>query len=118
MPDESLRLGWIGVGRMGQALAGRLLDAGQDLTIYNRTRSKVEALEQRGAKVVDSPAKLADRDLVFTMVAADDDFKEVVLGPNGLLSNSAVVPRLIVDSTTISANAAEIVRSAAAERGV
>lgn len=117
MRGESLRLGWIGAGRMGQALAGRLIDEGQDLTIYNRTRSKVEALAQRGAKIADSPAELADRDLVFTMVAADDDFKEVVLGPDGLLSNPDVAPRLLVDSTTISAAAAEVVRVAAAERG-
>jgi 3-hydroxyisobutyrate dehydrogenase len=115
--NGGLTLGWIGAGRMGQALAGRLIDAGQDVTIYNRTRSKVDALEQRGAKIVDSPAELADRDLVFTMVAADDDFKEVVLGPDGLLSNPDVAPRLLVDSTTISTTAAEVVRAAAAERG-
>jgi 3-hydroxyisobutyrate dehydrogenase len=118
MTGESLRLGWIGAGRMGQALAGRLIDAGQDVTIYNRTRSKIELLEQRGAKVVDSAAELADRDLVFTMVSADDDFKEVVLGPEGLLSNPDVAPRLLVDSTTISAAAAEVVRAAAAKRGM
>jgi 3-hydroxyisobutyrate dehydrogenase-like beta-hydroxyacid dehydrogenase len=117
MTGESLRLGWIGAGRMGQALAGRLVDDGQDVTIYNRTRSKVQSLEQRGAKIVDSPAALADRDLVFTMVSADDDFKEVVLGPGGLLSNPEVAPRLLVDSTTISAAAAEVVRDAAAQRG-
>jgi 3-hydroxyisobutyrate dehydrogenase-like beta-hydroxyacid dehydrogenase len=118
MTGESLRLGWIGAGRMGQALAGRLLDASQDLTVYNRTRSKCDALEERGAKVVDSPVELADRDLVFTMVAADEDFKEVVLGPNGLLANPDVAPRLLVDSTTISAAAAAMVRASAEERGV
>jgi 3-hydroxyisobutyrate dehydrogenase-like beta-hydroxyacid dehydrogenase len=113
-----LKLGWIGAGRMGQVLAARLIEAGQDVTIYNRTRSKVELLEQRGAKVVDSPAELADRDLVFTMVAADDDFKEVVLGPSGLLSNPDIAPRLLVDATTISAAAADVVRAAAGERGM
>ena len=116
--DDGLRVGWIGAGRMGQALAGRLIDAGQDLTIYNRTRSKCEALEQRGAKIVDSPAELADRDLVFTMVAADEDFKAVVLGPNGLLADPDIAPRLLVDSTTVSAAAAEVVRAAAAQRGM
>jgi 3-hydroxyisobutyrate dehydrogenase-like beta-hydroxyacid dehydrogenase len=117
MTGEPLRLGWIGAGRMGQALAGRLIDSGQDLAMYNRTRSKLEALERRGAKIVESPAELADRDLVFTMVAADDDFKEVVLGRNGLLSNPGLAPRLLVDATTISAAAALVVRAAAAERG-
>jgi 3-hydroxyisobutyrate dehydrogenase-like beta-hydroxyacid dehydrogenase len=118
MRGESLRLGWIGAGRMGLALAGRLLDAGQDLTVYNRTRAKCDALEERGAKVVDNPVELADRDLVFTIVAADEDFKEVVLGPNGLLANPDLAPRLLVDSTTISTAAAELVRASADERGV
>ena len=64
--DNGLRIGWIGAGRMGAALATRLLEAGHDVAVYNRTRSKAEALA--GALVVDSPAELADRDIVFTMV--------------------------------------------------
>ena len=82
--DNGLRIGWIGAGRMGAALATRLLEAGHDVAVYNRTRSKAEALA--GAVVVDSPAELADRDIVFTMVAGSDDFKEVAIGPEGVLS--------------------------------
>ena len=48
------KVGWVGIGRMGSALATRLLDAGVDLSVYNRTRSKAEALEPLGAKVVDA----------------------------------------------------------------
>jgi 3-hydroxyisobutyrate dehydrogenase-like beta-hydroxyacid dehydrogenase len=117
MSAESLRLGWIGVGRMGQALVPRLIDDGQDVAIYNRTRAKVEALGQRGATIVDSPAELADRDIVFTMVAADDDFKDVVLGQRGLLSNPDAAPRMLIDATTVSVEAAEVVREAATQRG-
>jgi 3-hydroxyisobutyrate dehydrogenase len=119
MPDGNLtggRLGWVGVGRMGYALAKRLLDAGCDLAVYNRTRSKAEPLAEFGATIVDSPADLADRDVVFTMVAGPDDFKDVVLGPNGLLSRDSA-PGIIVDSTTVSPKASEEVRAAAAERG-
>ena len=76
---NGLRIGWIGAGRMGAALATRLLEAGHDVAVYNRTRSKAEALT--GAVVVDSPADLADRDVVFTMVGGSDDFKEVAIGP-------------------------------------
>jgi 3-hydroxyisobutyrate dehydrogenase-like beta-hydroxyacid dehydrogenase len=112
---NGLRIGWIGAGRMGAALATRLLEAGHDVAVYNRTRSKAEALT--GAVVVDSPADLADRDVVFTMVGGSDDFKEVAIGPNGVLSRPDCVPRVLVDSTTISQAASDDVRAVAAERG-
>src|SRR4051794_36639971 len=113
--DNGLRIGWIGAGRMGAALATRLLDAGHDVAVYNRTRAKAEALA--GAIVVDSPAELADRDVVFTMVAGSDDFKEVAIGPTGVLSRGDVAPRILIDSTTISQAASDDVRAVAAERG-
>ena len=111
-------IGWVGTGRMGAALARRLLEAGHDVAVYNRTRSKAEALEEAGATVVDSPAALADRDIVFTMVGGSDDFKEVVIGPNGVLSRDDAAPRTLIDSTTISQAASDEVRAAAAERNV
>jgi 3-hydroxyisobutyrate dehydrogenase len=112
--DNGTRIGWIGTGRMGAALARRLLEAGHDVAAYNRTRSKAEAL---GATVVDSPADLADREIVFTMVAGSDDFKEVVVGQDGVLSRADAAPRMLIDSTTISQAASDEVRAAAAERG-
>lgn len=115
--EREVRLGWIGVGRMGLALASRLLDAGHDLAVYNRTREKCAPLAERGARVVDTPADLADRDIVFTMVAGSADVEQVVAGPDGLLSRADHTPRVIVDSTTISPAAAEEIRTAAAERG-
>jgi len=107
------RLGWAGLGRMGAALVGRLLDAGFDVAVYNRTRSKAEPFAAQGATVVDSPAELADRDIVFTMVAGPEDFKEVV---RAILS-AAAVPRTIVDLTTVSPEASQAVREEAAARG-
>jgi 3-hydroxyisobutyrate dehydrogenase len=115
---EQMRLGWIGLGRMGLALSSRLLEAGHDVAVYNRTRSKAQPLADRGATLVDNPADLADRDIVFTMVAGSADVAEVVSGPNGLLSRAEVAPGLIVDSTTISPTAAAEIREAAAARGV
>src|SRR5438874_126325 len=115
--DQDLRLGWVGVGRMGQVLATRLLEAGHDVGVYNRTRSKSEPLEELGATIADSPADLADRDIVFTMVAGSSDVEEVVCGPDGLLSRSDTAPGLIIDSTTISPAAAAKVRAAAEQRG-
>ncbi len=111
------RLGWIGTGRMGYALAGRLLDAGHEVAVYNRTRAKAEPLAERGAVIVDSIAELADRDVVFTMVSASADLAEVVLGEGGLLSRADAAPGVIVDSSTISAEVSAQVRAAAAKRG-
>jgi 3-hydroxyisobutyrate dehydrogenase-like beta-hydroxyacid dehydrogenase len=112
-----LRLGWIGTGRMGQVLATRLLEAGHDVGVYNRTRAKAEPLAELGASVVETPAELADRDLVFTMVGGDGDFEEVILGEGGLLSRPDLTPRLLVDLTTISPAASAGVRLEAQKRG-
>jgi 3-hydroxyisobutyrate dehydrogenase len=111
------RLGWIGAGRMGSVLAQRLLEAGHDVAVYNRTRGKSQPLAELGATLVESPADLADRDVVFTMVGGSQDFEDVVLGDGGLLSRPDAAPRLLVDSTTISVAASERVRAAAAARG-
>jgi 3-hydroxyisobutyrate dehydrogenase len=111
--SKGTRLGWAGLGRMGAALVGRLLDAGFDLAVYNRTRAKAEPFAAHGATVVDSPAELADRDVVFTMVAGPEDFKEVV---RAILSGNAA-PRTIVDLTTVSPEASQAVREEAAARG-
>jgi 3-hydroxyisobutyrate dehydrogenase len=112
--DNGRRLGWVGVGRMGQALAARLLAAGHDVAVYNRTRSKAESLVEAGATVVDSPSELADRDVVFTMVAGPDDFQEVV---RDLLAGDGRVPPVIVDMTTVSPESSATVRVEAERRG-
>jgi 3-hydroxyisobutyrate dehydrogenase len=121
MPDFDFRdktLGWVGTGRMGYALATRLLEAGCDLAVYNRTRAKAEPLAELGAIVVGDPAELAGRDIVFTMVAGPEDFKAVVLGDNGLLSRSDAAPSVIVDSSTVSPEASAEVRAETEARGV
>jgi len=120
MPDANLkerRLGWAGTGRMGYALASRLLEAGCDVAVYNRTRQKAEPLAELGATVVDTPAELADRDIVFTMVSGSADFKAVVLGESGLLSGGDTGPGIVVDSSTVSPEASAEVRKEAERRG-
>ena len=120
MADNTLKdhtIGWIGAGRMGYAMASRLLKAGADITVYNRTRSKAEPLEELGAKIVDSPAELADRDIVFTMVAGPEDFQTVTTGADGVLSVKGTVPGLLIDCTSISQEAAAKVRKAATKVG-
>src|SRR5919108_4764734 len=101
MPEFDLKgktLGWVGTGRMGYALASRLLDAGCDLWVYNRTRAKAEPLAELGATLVDTAAELAEREIVFTIVAGPENFKAVVLGDRGLLSTPDAAPAVIVDS--------------------
>jgi 3-hydroxyisobutyrate dehydrogenase-like beta-hydroxyacid dehydrogenase len=120
MANERLQthtVGWIGTGRMGYAMAARLLKAGADVSVYNRTRSKAEPLAELGARIVDTVAELADRELVFTMVAGPDDFEEVTIGNGGVLSQKGTAPRLLVDCTSISAQASATVRKAAAKCG-
>lgn len=116
--SDGQRLGWIGAGRMGAAMVRRLVDAGRDVAIYNRTRSKADAVARGEATVVDRPVELADRDVVFTMVSASADFEAVVLGPDGLLSGDGPAPRVLVDSSTVSSESSQTVRDAAADRGM
>jgi len=111
------RVGWIGTGRMGSAIATRLLDAGVDLWVWNRTRSKAEALEAKGAKVVDTPAELAQRDIVFTMVGGPKDVLEVTFGENGVMSDPDSHPSILIDSTTIDPATSQDLTARAAEMG-
>jgi len=109
-------VGWIGTGRMGYQLALRLLNVGYDVSVYNRTRAKAEPLAEFGAKVVDSPADLADRDVVCVMVSADKDLEAVISGPGGLLTGEAL-PKIIIDSSTVSAEASARVRGLVEDAG-
>lgn len=110
-------LGWIGAGRMGAAMIAKLLAAGHKVTVYNRSREKVAPLVALGASQVDKPADLADRDVVFTNLSSSEVFVDLVCGPKGLLSRDGRSPRLVVDFSTISAEASATVRQALAKRG-
>jgi len=117
MDSEKDRIGWIGVGRMGAPMIARLLAGGYDVTLWNRTREKAEAFAERGATIVDSPADLAGCDIVFTMVGDSEDFKEVTIGANGVLAAGERAPAILIDSSTVSADASDEVRRLAADAG-
>ena len=111
------KIGWIGAGRMGFAMAQRLLERGADVAVWNRTKSKAEPLAANGATVVESPADLADRDIVFTMVGGPADFVQVTLGDGGVLAQDQK-PKMLIDSTSVDEAASSEVREAAEQMGV
>ena len=110
------RLGWIGTGRMGYRLCERLLRAGHEVTVYNRTRSKAEPLAALGATIVDRPIELADCDVVFMILGGPADVMQVAFGAGGLLAGE-VRPRILVDVTTIDPAGATELRERAASLG-
>jgi 3-hydroxyisobutyrate dehydrogenase len=117
MKPSKHRLGWIGTGRMGFALVSRLLKDGNDVAVYNRTKAKAEPLVDLGAHLVGRPSDLADRDIVFTSVAGSQDFAEVTIGPNGVLSGGDHFPAVVIDSSTVSMEVSQRVRARAEEVG-
>ncbi|HEY7610476.1 MAG TPA: NAD(P)-dependent oxidoreductase [Alphaproteobacteria bacterium] len=110
-------LGWIGTGRMGFPMAAKLAQGGGRVAAYNRTRAKAEPLAKYGASIAGTPAELADRDIVFTMVSTGDDLLEVTAGKNGVLSRKDRAPKIIIDASTVSEEASAELRREAAKRG-
>src|SRR3954469_1365746 len=108
----SMKVGWIGAGRMGAAMAGRLAGAGEHVTVWNRTRAKAEALTDVGCEVADTIAALRDRDVVFTMVSGPADLAEVLTGEDGLLADPGQVPGAVVDCSTVDAETSAAMREA------
>ena len=115
---SEVRIGWIGTGRMGFELCTRLLKAGYDVWVYNRTRSKAEPLADLGAKVVDKPIELSGCDIVFTIVAGPKDVMAVTTGPDGVLTDDTARPSIVVDITTIDPGTSAELRQQAADLGV
>lgn len=102
MAMNTQRIGWIGMGRMGYAMAERLVGAGLDVSIWNRTRAKAEPLGKKGAKIVDKLTDLRGVDVLFSIVSTGKDVKEVYFGPTGVFSGgSGKVPPVVVDCSTI-----------------
>jgi 3-hydroxyisobutyrate dehydrogenase-like beta-hydroxyacid dehydrogenase len=115
-PGTDRRLGWLGTGRMGSALIRRLLAAGCDVSVYNRTKAKAAPLAAAGAKLVDSAADLASTEIVFVTVGTSEDLLGALLGPDGLMAGRAQ-PAVVVDCSTISAEVSAQARERLGERG-
>src|SRR5579859_5772059 len=110
---DGARLGWIGTGRMGTEMARRLLEAGCDLAVYNRTAAKAGPLTALGATPADTIAALAGRDIVFMTVGTSDDMIEAARS----LMHGPDVPKVLVDCSTVSAEASARIRAEISVRG-
>ena len=110
---------FIGLGVMGYPMAGHLVSAGHDVTVYNRTGDKADAwAAEHGGAAAPTPAAAADgAEFVFSCVGDDPDVLAVTTGPDGVLATMAD-GSVLVDHTTASAQVARDVHAAAAERGV
>ena len=107
------KVAFIGTGIMGAPIAGHIMDAGYELTVHNRTKSKADALVERGATCADSPADAArEADVVFTMLGYPTDVEDVYLSTDGLV-RAAKTGAWLVDLTTSSAQLARDIHDAA-----
>ncbi len=113
-----MKLGFIGLGIMGNRMAMNLVKNNYDLTVYNRTKSKADALIKAGAKWADTPADAAkDVDILFTMLGDPTAVQDTALGENGLLS-SLKKNSLWVDCSTVNPSFSKEMNSKAKEKGI
>ncbi len=96
-----MKVGFIGLGRMGAGMATRLIEAGHEVTVYNRTRAKAEPLAKAGARLAATIAEACLGEAVFTMLANDEAVCEVAFGESGILA-SLPAGAIHISSSTIS----------------
>jgi 3-hydroxyisobutyrate dehydrogenase and related beta-hydroxyacid dehydrogenases len=112
-----VKIGFIGTGVMGAAMAGHLLDAGNELFVYNRTKAKTDALVARGATYCATPQEIAEAtDIVFSIVGYPKDVREIYFGEKGVFK-ADVQGTFLVDMTTSEPALAQEIYQAAKEAG-
>jgi len=109
--DNAQKIGWIGIGRMGFQMAERLIKAGHDVSIWNRTRAKAEPLAKIGGKIVDRLTDLKSVDVLFSIVATGADVQDVLYGKDGVAAGSGRMPPVVVDSSTIAVEESAAIRN-------
>jgi len=116
--EMSDSVGFIGLGIMGGGMARNLLEAGFDVTVWNRTASRAESLAAAGASVAESPAAVASvSDIIIICVSDTPDVLEVVLGSNGVI-HGAKPGALVIDCSTISPMATKEIATKLSENNV
>ena len=114
--NNSQTVGWIGLGRMGTPMVEKIIGAGYQVAIWNRTRAKAEPLVALGARIVERPVDLAEVDVLFTMVSTGGDLKEVYFGANGVLTKTDT-PKILIDCSSIGAEDSSKIRDQINDRG-
>jgi 3-hydroxyisobutyrate dehydrogenase len=109
-PSNTQKIGWIGMGRMGFPMAERLIKAGHDVSIWNRTRSKAEPLAKIGGKVVDRLSDLKSVDVLFSIVATGNDVADVLYSEHGVAAGGGKMPPVVVDCSTIAVEESAAIR--------
>jgi 3-hydroxyisobutyrate dehydrogenase len=111
------KIAWIGTGRMGYPMIERLLKAGYDVAVWNRTRPKAEPLAKHGATIRDNLLELKDADLVFSIVSTGKDLDQVYFGKNSITGHGGKLPKIFVDLSTISVEESARIRDRLAQLG-
>lgn len=111
-----MKIGFIGLGNMGSAMAANLLTAGHEVTVYNRSPDKVTALTARGAVPAASVADACHGDVVVTMLSNDAAVEAVTFGDNGILAHLPT-GAVHVSSSTVSVALADRLTAAHADAG-
>ncbi|MEQ6390770.1 NAD(P)-dependent oxidoreductase, partial [Bacillaceae bacterium S4-13-58] len=111
-------IGFVGLGIMGNAMAENLLDAGYNLIVHNRTKSKAENLLEKGALWAETPAEVAEKsDLILSMLTNENAVESMALGESGFLHHLAK-GKLWVDSSTVDPNFSRRMAEAATQRNI
>src|SRR5450432_111764 len=107
-----MKIGWIGLGNMGNPMSQRLIKAGYPVTVYNRNKAKEDALKLMGASVASSPRLLMEHmDVIMIMVTDDQAIREIFTGNNGLLeakTNGKIIINMSTESPGISKEMASL----------
>src|SRR5436190_391545 len=107
---DNKKIGWIGTGRMGYPMVERLLKAGHDVAIWNRTRAKAEPLTKLGGKMVDNLLELKEVDVLFSIVSTGKDLDQVYFGRNSVSGHGGKIPKIFVDCSTIAVDESAAIR--------
>ncbi|HEY0572112.1 MAG TPA: NAD(P)-dependent oxidoreductase, partial [Enterovirga sp.] len=110
-------IGFVGIGRMGGPMAGRLIDAGHELVVFDTQSAATQPVVDRGAALGSSPQDVASRaDIVLVSLPTPDIVKSVVIGPNGVIHGSRA--KIVIDLSTTGPSTAALVAGELATEGI
>lgn len=111
------KIGWIGLGNMGNPMSQNLLKAGHEVTVWNRTKAKAEEVLAAGAKWADTPKELGEQcDFIFTMISDGPTLQSVTLSENGVVAGLSA-NKIVIDMSTVSPEESSMVNDAIEAKG-